>query len=160
MGKEDHYAVSRSCGRHLRAQGLCSGWRALRHPRKPCRKIRSGTHQGGRALRRRRCVHHQQGLRRTHQGGPCPPEGRLCTGDPREQRQRQHLRRQRRGSGRRMLRAGGQRAGHRPAGRAARLHRRHRSAHGHRPLCPGHSLPPPQSWLRTSRAAPMPPPPS
>ena len=36
MGKENLYAVSRSCGRHLRAQGLCSGWRALRHPRKPC----------------------------------------------------------------------------------------------------------------------------
>ncbi len=38
LGKEYLYAVSRSCGRHLCAQGLCSGWRALRHPRKPCEK--------------------------------------------------------------------------------------------------------------------------
>ncbi len=29
-------AVQGSCGRHLRAQGLCSGWCALRHPRKSC----------------------------------------------------------------------------------------------------------------------------
>ena len=84
-------------------KGFCCRRCPLRHPRKPCRKIRSSTHQSGRALRRRRCVHHQQGLRRTHQGGPRPPEGRLRTGDHREQRQRQHLRRQRRGSGRRML---------------------------------------------------------
>ena len=38
MGKENLYAVQRSYGRHLRAQGFCSGWRALRHPCKSTEK--------------------------------------------------------------------------------------------------------------------------
>ena len=34
VGKEKCYAVSRSCGRHLRAQGFCSSRCPLRHPGK------------------------------------------------------------------------------------------------------------------------------
>ena len=109
----------------------------LRHPGQSYRKIRPGTDPGGRALCRRRGIHHQQGLRCTGAGGQSPPGGRLRPGHPGKQRQRQHLRRQRRTAGPGLLHPGEPGAGHPGRGRAARLHRCHRTTHGAGPFSHG-----------------------
>ena len=122
----------------MRPQRICGSRCVLRHPGQSYRKIRPGTDPGGRALCRRRGIHHQQGLRCTGAGGQSPPGGRLRPGHPGKQRQRQHLRRQRRTAGPGLLHPGEPGAGHPGRGRAARLHRCHRTAHGAGPLQPRH----------------------
>ncbi len=138
MGKENRYAVSRSCGRHLRAQGFCSRRCPLRHPRKSSEKydlalIKADVRcaAAGVYTTNKVCgapikvdrAHLKDGYAQaivvnSGNANTCAANG-VALAEECCELVGKALDIDRRGC-------------------SARLHRRHRPAHGHRPLCPGH----------------------